>query len=206
MKKIATIGILAVTLTTCSVPATGDQTPVSKNKQYVYSNPNQNVLSLSIGLKQHQTMMEQINEQARIEKAKQQNYNLAIAKNKEAIRSAVAELEKHIGKTWYVFSGSTPKGWDCSGLVKWTYAQIGIELEHSATKQSNNGQLVSEAKFGDIVVFKYNKSKNAYHVGIYIDEDTMIHVGQKGEKTSKASISKFAGLHSTVSFVRVIEN
>jgi hypothetical protein len=43
-------------------------------------------------------------------------------------------------------------------------------------------------------------------VGIYIDENTMIHAGGgKGDRTSIDSISSFAGKHSKVSYVRMIE-
>lgn len=207
MKKIATVGVLATILTTCSVPATGSPNQAINEKYYDTSvvDPS-NVLSISVGMKAQETMMQQIQELARIEKTKEHNYRIAIAKNKFAIKTAVNKLEEHVGKTWYVFSGSTPSGWDCSGLVRWTYSQIGISLEHSATKQSRQGKLVSEPKFGDIVVFKYNNSKNPYHVGIYVEDDVMIHVGQEGEKTSKDSITKFAGNHSKVSFVRILEN
>jgi cell wall-associated NlpC family hydrolase len=129
-----------------------------------------------------------------------------LSSNSMKINKMVSKLKKHVGKTWYVFSGSSPSGWDCSGMTLWAYKQIGIPLEHRASKQQHSGVKVSSPKYGDIVVFKYKGSKSAYHVGIYIDENTMIHAGGgKGDRTSIDSISSFAGKHSKVSYVRMIE-
>lgn len=126
--------------------------------------------------------------------------------NLNEIAVVVAKLKKRVGKTWYVFSGATPQGWDCSGLVMWAYEQMGVQLEHRASRQANAGEKVSEPKLGDIVVFTYKGSTSAYHTGIYLGEDQMIHAGGgKGETTQVASISKFAGNHTKVSFVRIFD-
>jgi hypothetical protein len=58
------------------------------------------------------------------------------------MNNRIAQLTEHVEKTWYVFSGSTPSGWDCSGLVMWFYSDFNIELTHSATDQMNSGLLV----------------------------------------------------------------
>lgn len=132
--------------------------------------------------------------------------NRLLSANLDLMKSAVLKTQKQVGKTWYVFSGSTPRGWDCSGLVMWTYEQMGVQLEHRASRQANAGTKVSEPKYGDIVVFTYNGSKSAYHTAIYLGEDLMLHAGGgKGEATSIASISKFAGNHTKVSFVRILD-
>jgi cell wall-associated NlpC family hydrolase len=129
-----------------------------------------------------------------------------LVSNEQEVQSAVNQAKQHVGKTWYVFSGSTPQGWDCSGLVKWTYKKLGIELHHSATAQMNSGEFVDEPKFGDIVAFKYIGNKSAYHVGIYLSSDLMLHSGGKrGDKTEVRSISKFAGSYSEVTYTRLIE-
>ena len=62
-------------------------------------------------------------------------------------------------------------------------------------------------KRGDIVVFTYKGSKSAYHVGIYVSPDKMIHAGGgRGEHTSVVSISKFAGKYSKVTYRRLLES
>jgi len=132
--------------------------------------------------------------------------SMTLSKNTRELRSAVRLTSENVGKTWYVFSGSTPQGWDCSGLVRWTYGHLGFDLYHSATAQMNSGRRVSQPKFGDIVGFKYNNSSRFYHVGIYISDDLMLHSGGKrGDKTELRSISDFGGSYSKVEYTRLID-
>lgn len=127
--------------------------------------------------------------------------------NTERIQSVVEQLKSRIGKTWYVFSGSTPSGWDCSGLVYWAYEQLGVELEHSATKQGNSGTKVRNPKIGDIVVFGYKGSKSYYHASIYIGDGKVIHAGfRKGTTTEIIALDSPSFKNSTITFVRHIES
>jgi hypothetical protein len=127
--------------------------------------------------------------------------------NSVKIQSVVEELKSRIGKTWYVFSGHTPQGWDCSGLVYWAYEQLGVSVEHSATKQGNSGTKVRTPKIGDIVVFGYKGSKSYYHSSIYIGDDKVIHAGfKKGTTTSIISLDDPSFKNSTITFVRLIES
>lgn len=131
--------------------------------------------------------------------------SMAIAQKSKDMKAAIRKLKTHVGKTWYVFSGSTPRGWDCSGLTMWTYQQLGIELQHRATKQQSAGVATNKPKVGDIVVFKYHGSKYAYHVGIYIGNGKMIHAPKHGHLTRSESIKTFAGNYSEVSYRRIIK-
>lgn len=131
---------------------------------------------------------------------------LTLSKNTKDLNGAMRKLKRHVDKTWYVFSGSTPDGWDCSGLVRWTYEHLGFELYHGATKQIEFGKIVSKPKYGDLVGFQYFGSSNYYHVGIYISDDLMLHSGgKKGDKTEFRSISNFAGNYSKVVYSRIVE-
>jgi cell wall-associated NlpC family hydrolase len=122
------------------------------------------------------------------------------------VQKVVNKLEKRIGKTWYVFSGSTPRGWDCSGLVYWAYEQLGIEVPHSANKQGHLTKGVKDPKVGDIVVWGYKGSKSYYHAGIYIGDGKAIHAGfRKGTTTEVISLDSPSFKGSTVKFVRLIE-
>ncbi len=93
------------------------------------------------------------------------------------------KLTKTAGKTWYVFSGATPAGWDCSGLVRWTYEQVGVELEHRADAQADSGKKVKNPLPGDIVAFYHKGSDYSFHVGIYLGKGKMIHAYRKGTGT-----------------------
>lgn len=104
------------------------------------------------------------------------------------IQNRILELTEHVDKTWYVFSGSTTNGWDCSGLVMWFYSDLGVELEHSATKQMNSGEIVTLPSIGDIISFSTNGGKTAYHNGIYIGGGLYIHAPKPGTRTTVASI------------------
>lgn len=130
---------------------------------------------------------------------------IAIQESTDKVNAAIDSLKTHVGKTWYVFSGNTPAGWDCSGLTMWFYQQLGIELEHRASKQELAGTKVTDPKPGDLVVFKYNGNKSAYHVGIYIGNGEMIHAPKHGHVTRVENIKTFAGNYSKVSYFNFIE-
>jgi cell wall-associated NlpC family hydrolase len=120
----------------------------------------------------------------------------------------VKKLKKRVGKTWYVFSGSTPAGWDCSGLVMWTYQQIGIKLKHSATEQGHSGHSTKHPKTGDIVAFGWKGTGVKQHVGIYLGNGMMIHSGgAPGERTAIISIAKWAkeNGNTKVTYIRLLD-
>jgi len=125
--------------------------------------------------------------------------------NTVAVKSAVKKLNKYVGKTWYVFSGATPSGWDCSGLTMWFYEQLDVKLEHRASKQQSVGVATKTPKVGDLVVFKYKGYSSAYHVGIYVGDGKMIHAPKKGHRTIVESVKQFGGKYSKVSYRTIIE-
>ena len=73
----------------------------------------------------------------------------------------------------YVWGASSPRGFDCSGLVKYCFAKVGISLPHSSAMQYRYGTHVSRSQLrpGDLVFF-YNP---IHHVGIYIGNGNMIN-------------------------------
>lgn len=126
--------------------------------------------------------------------------------NSEKIKKAIKKLKSHVGKTWYVFSGATPSGWDCSGLTMWFFEQLDIELEHRASRQGTSGTATKNPKPGDLVVFHYNGSKDAYHVGIYIGNGKMIHAPKKGHLTRVEDVKTFGGDYSDITYRNFIDS
>ena len=102
----------------------------------------------------------------------------------------------------YVYGGSSPSGFDCSGFTKYVYAQFGISLNRSASNQLDNGTPVSmsELQPGDLVLFKKSGtgSKRASHVGIYIGGNQFVHASTS---TVGVIVSNMSDAYYTSGFV-----
>lgn len=131
-----------------------------------------------------------------------------IAFNTETLNATLVLVKNQIGKTPWVFSGSTPRAWDCSGLIRWTYAHLNVDLLHSASAQRFAGEFVTEPKIGDLVSFNHRSYGSAYHIGIYVGPDEMLHAGGKpGDRTAVRSISGWQKDNggSGVKYTRIVE-
>jgi cell wall-associated NlpC family hydrolase len=104
---------------------------------------------------------------------------IAPSNNVEAAYSPdkiVSEGKKYIG-TKYKYGGTTPKGFDCSGFIGYTFKKAtGKTLPRTAAGIYTKGKAVSKSKLqkGDIVFFTTYK-KGASHAGIYIGNNQFIH-------------------------------
>lgn len=102
----------------------------------------------------------------------------------------VYSARQHIGLP-YVWGGEDPnRGFDCSGLIKYTFQEFNIQLPHRADLQFNYGQPVSRDALqpGDVVFF----STGGYpigHVGIYVGDNQFIHAPRRGRPVALDSIS-----------------
>ncbi len=78
----------------------------------------------------------------------------------------------------YVYGGTTPNGFDCSGFVKYVYTSFGYKLNRVAADQYDNGVAIASDSLmpGDLVFFSNNgKQSGIYHVGIYIGDHQFVH-------------------------------
>lgn len=87
----------------------------------------------------------------------------------------VAFAEQFLG-TPYVWAGSSPSGFDCSGFVSYVFKNFGYTVNRTAASMYTNGVAVdkSELQIGDAVFFA-SSSESIGHVGIYIGDGEFIH-------------------------------
>lgn len=93
----------------------------------------------------------------------------------------------------YVFGGTTPSGFDCSGFTQYVFKEaLDIELPRTADAQYAMGEAVSlnELQAGDLVF--WGSGKGIYHVGIYIGDGQYIHAGNRSRSICIQSMSAYS--------------
>ncbi|MDC4232196.1 NlpC/P60 family protein [Actinomyces sp. B33] len=106
-----------------------------------------------------------------------------------AAGSDIASIALALTGIPYVYAGESLAGLDCSGLVKYAYAQVGINLPHSSSAQAAGGTIVSDPQPGDIVAYPG-------HVAIYIGG------GQMVEATVPGALSRVSAVRGGGYYVR----
>ncbi|MCZ2838120.1 C40 family peptidase [Modestobacter sp. VKM Ac-2985] len=98
-----------------------------------------------------------------------------------AVNTAMAQRGKP-----YVWAATGPNAYDCSGLVKYSYASAGVDLPRSSRAQAASGRAVSRGELqpGDLIAFYSPVS----HIGIYIGGGQMVHAPTSGDVVKVASI------------------
>lgn len=92
----------------------------------------------------------------------------------------------------YRRGGTTPKGFDCSGLVYYLHKNIGISLPRTAHAQYLNSSPVaqSELQAGDLVFFRTRRgTQRITHVGVYVGDNKFIHSRSPGKRVTITSLS-----------------
>ena len=99
-------------------------------------------------------------------------------------RDQIVNLAKKYLGVRYVWGGTSPSGFDCSGLVQYVYKQIGITLNRVACDQATQGTKVSKAQLkpGDLVFFNTSSGSSIDHVGIYIGNGNFLHAANGRKK------------------------
>jgi murein DD-endopeptidase len=88
--------------------------------------------------------------------------------------TAIAVAKANLGVPYH-YGGTTPYGFDCSGLVKYSYARAGRGLNRTAAQMFyTNGYRVYSLKPGDLMFFAPTKANSPTHVAIYIGYGKMI--------------------------------
>lgn len=96
--------------------------------------------------------------------------------------SVLATADNYVG-THYVWGGSTPSGFDCSGFVQYVFRQHGIDLPRTSRQQAQVGERVPRSldalEAGDLLFFASNGSR-IDHVAIYVGGDEIIQSSSSG--------------------------
>nr|WP_321315725.1 LysM peptidoglycan-binding domain-containing protein [uncultured Ligilactobacillus sp.] len=105
--------------------------------------------------------------------------------------STVVEFAQSLIGTPYVYGGTTPNGFDCSGFVQYVYSHFGVSLPRTTTQQENCGTQisVSEAQPGDL--YFWGSKGSTYHVAIAIGNGQYIAAPEPGQSVSVGSIKYF---------------
>lgn len=98
--------------------------------------------------------------------------------------SQVVNIARSLLGIAYVYGGSTPAGFDCSGFTQYVYNKAGISIPRTASAQQREGTRVSNPQPGDLVFY----GSPAYHVGIFTGGDMMIDSPKPGKSTSERNM------------------
>lgn len=118
----------------------------------------------------------------------------AAALNGGSLRQTVVDNAKdHLGVP-YLWGGTTPQGFDCSGFVQYVLRQSGITLPRTTSEQVRVGTSISKSDLqpGDLVFLQNTYRSGVSHVGIYVGNGKMIHASSsKGVTISDLSSSYY---------------
>ncbi|HSD32584.1 MAG TPA: NlpC/P60 family protein [Gemmatimonadales bacterium] len=104
----------------------------------------------------------------------------------DVVRTALAVLGSP-----YQWGGTAENGFDCSGLVQYSYARHGIRLPRTSRAQAQSGRPVAPVfdslQAGDILTFAARPGGGVTHVGMYVGDGKFIHSSSTGVKLSRLS-------------------
>jgi murein DD-endopeptidase len=113
----------------------------------------------------------------------------SVRADKQVASNATVYAKEMLGKP-YRYAGDTPAGFDCSGLVKYSYGRAGITMPRDTQSQRQISVLISlrNLREGDLLFFD-QEGKKTSHVGIYIGDGRFIHAPSSGGKVRTDSLS-----------------
>ena len=103
-------------------------------------------------------------------------------------RFAAAVALEQVGVP-YRYGGSSPSGFDCSGLVQYSYTRAGVRVPRTTGQlwSASNPVGRAELRAGDLLFFSIEGKMS--HVGVYLGKQRFVHAPQSGRKVSVASLN-----------------
>jgi murein DD-endopeptidase len=96
---------------------------------------------------------------------------------------------KMVGKP-YKYGGSSPSGFDCSGLVQYSFRHAGVSLPHNTVQQRSASRRITlaELRRGDLLFFN-QEGKKYGHVAIYVGDGKFVHAPSSGKSVRSDALS-----------------
>lgn len=105
----------------------------------------------------------------------------------------IVQMARRYLGTPYVWGGTTPKGFDCSGFAQYLYSHIGVKLPRTSEEQFKTGTPIglNQLQAGDLVFFKgtHGAANDVGHEGIYIGGGRFIHAPHTGDVVKISNLS-----------------
>lgn len=100
----------------------------------------------------------------------------------------------------YRWAGESSTGVDCSGLVRYAFGKLGIDLPHNAAMLAQRGTSVpadtAQMQPGDLIVFSRPSSERITHVGIYMGEGMMVHASSVKKRVVEVPLAAYSSMRN----------
>lgn len=109
--------------------------------------------------------------------------------HRAAQRAAVVRHVQSMLGAPYQYGGTTPAGFDCSGLVWYSHQQSGIQVPRTSAQQFRTVKNIDRRRMapGDLLFFRISRSRG-YHVATYLGGGRFIHAPSSGKQVSTDSL------------------
>ena len=109
-----------------------------------------------------------------------------------AFTSKLISISKNLIGTKYVWGGTTPKGFDCSGFIHYVFNKAGHTMpRYNAEGYYNRSYYVDSPKPGDIIFFSGTYKKGISHLGVYLGNNQFIHADNSGVRITSTNNSYY---------------
>jgi murein DD-endopeptidase len=121
-------------------------------------------------------------------------------------RTIALEALGQIGRP-YRYGGASPSGFDCSGLVQYSYLQAGVKLPRTTGQQLKAGNTIAldDAEPGDLLFYRFSSRRGKVdHVAIYVGDGEAVHAPASGRQVIVADVDEPEWSRRFVRAVRVL--